>query len=1552
VRLVKCTPSSLELVLPESHVRHARVGDVIVASHFLHNCEHLMDVDENSQEKKDGEPVNNNMYHRVTKVVSTDWHNDDGSMAAGSSQGKVAHVKLWTKEMLSLADAIGSVAYNFGYVPPEAVDTRQYPERRTWDSDYQRGKWIDRSERRLNEQTGTPETFNANDFTRPTDTFQGANVGNANSDIQYRVDGGKPVLGGEMVTSDDVKSLLNMQPKKVANFGWNWDFKLNASQDISFNYSTPGNRMYFVIAKPYVKAHSVIKFRFRSYMPNENAEDTFFTDNTWVSLKKHQSDKVADVFEHWTPRVKWEFTMDGHATIAGSLMSQMKFDMSVSSDPLELIQIPVLHDFWKPKWFGTVDFNLGDLPVSITPGLQFKAKFFHYGTFRGSLAIGLNAQPIFKPKLQFDSYTGLRIDLNTVMKEVTLTPPNYMVATSHFECGIALEPTIWVKGHLGDMGDTGFKGKGGIHALINSVQAGHRRLLNGTWGNGHGNLHRLADTKVAAALRPYFNMTIERKGHKVGTPGDEQRDLTIYPFRIVGLPVDTNKRYKVRIQTSMPAQFCTPNTNNLRSSNGQPINALTPNSAGYSANGNSKPNCDLFIRRMETTEGLNWGEVEYHDPVQKFNWGIISQRMVMNLIIKVDLVEVNYVTGKPVERVSATKSINTRTIINGIVQPSPEEITLPFENTNVKVYLHTLWKKNPTPWFATRLKGVAISFPEVIVNKDYIQQVVPDFAIDSYANTGAVTGTGATKPLVLVLRHAAKSFPILIDQHNGYVPGINSSSLKSDQILEIGASFLSSWDRTCISATTQCDPEIILYHGDTPISKAVLPVIPWNTQTEMVRNIGSVIGAPAHSSHVVPVTVALKPISLPNGNFPNWGRVGLVRMKFAISSPTSWNRFVSPYEYTPVPAGSSYKLVWTIHSVPQQEATKFTITLRKGVKRTSTTASVNASYATTSQYLRPQLGAGDNSFTAGTHLFFDQVSSTVVSLMPYSDTTGGVIKTRFTHDIAFTGGAVGETMMVSIKWTDKLGNTHRMYASPFLMESTTTSQASADAVALVNANTGMNTSRRLATDPFKQFGDQLKQIVGGDDYGWKRGKDGTWSHKHYGADRTTNQECTQKDLNFAFGAGLMFRAFAKGLSFPSDIPILGAINNAPEIGTPWQTITGWKSNYADLATKLPALLCRHGACSATLPGCAQYSDVKHYYPEITIQFRHTIKYPHGPDMSRWQATLKDALSYVFAVLPEAITIMEHYLNQTVVPGTLNPTTASGTAAAHRRRYQQYHNVMMGTDACENRAYDATACGEVGCCQYDTTTDECHSAVGTGPCYKNGVAVSANLLNPAALNAQVMTAGAKTPTGTAAASAVSNHLGVNASTANAILNHLAANPQHVSAILNGINSLTPAPGNIPATVLPPTVAPGPVITPLLPIGTGGRRLQTETRVHSMTVSFKDGLRYEVDHKLINEMLSQGLFKQFEDVETGDDKPIRIHSYAVRNLSPAGPKEDSLPSMSQKDSLPKDIKTGAVAQSLQTPLLAALACCTLLGVTLVLRRSRNSYLQVEESSEPVE
>lgn len=105
-------------------------------------------------------------------------------------------------------------------------------------------------------------------------------------------------------------------------------------------------------------------------------------------------------------------------------------------------------------------------------------------------------------------------------------------------------------------------------------------------------------------------------------------------------------------------------------------------------------------------------------------------------------------------------------------------------------------------------------------------------------------------------------------------------------------------------------------------------------------------------------------------------------------------------------------------------------------------------------------------------------------------------------------------------------------------------------------------------------------------YGWSKDANGLWHHSGVRGDfDENNRGCRVKDLNFAFGAGLMFRAYVRHLNFPADMPILGGIEKAPELGTPWQSITGWEGQPTDLASKLPALLCRHGVCSATLPGC-------------------------------------------------------------------------------------------------------------------------------------------------------------------------------------------------------------------------------------------------------------------------------------------------------------------------------------------------------------------------------
>jgi hypothetical protein len=1276
-------------------------------------------------------------------------------------------------------------------------------------------------------------------------------------------------------------------------------------------------------------------------MPNENAEDTFFTDNTWVSLKKHSSEHVEDIFESWVPRVKWEFELKGHGHISAALLAQMDAHMSIDSNPLELIQIPVLQQFWKPKWFGTLDFPLGNLPCSLTPGVQFKAKFFHYGTFRGSLALGVNGHPKYKPKLQFDSFTGIRVDLHTKLREVTITPPNWMVSTSHFECGIALEPTIWIKGHLGN--------------------AAH-------------------NSKFAAALRPYFNMTITRAG-KIHDPSDTMKELVLYPFRVVGLPIDNTKRYIVRIETRMPDDHCR-RYHHSNSPNQMPYyhqgydnqNAEDPryyndaNSRHYGGYQLHKPMCDHFARRMDSTEALNYGEIVFKDPVRRFSFGVISQKNLMHLRITAQLIEVDYSTGKRFERPSDKISIRCKTILNGICQPSPMTGEIWFHTgSHVKIYTHAIWKDNPHPWFVTRIRGVAASFPEVIVNKEYIQQVVPGFNINSYVNTGSVQGSAVNKPLILALRHSDKSFPVLLDKHNGFVPGMNSSSLTTDMVLELGATFLSTWDRTCQSGTKKCDPTLVLYHGDLEIAKAEIPHIPWNGRFGRARSSFEMLfGYEAVRSRVVPVSVALKPTYQPNtGTLANWAHVGLVRMKFAIANPAGWNRWISPFQFTPVKAGTAFRLIWSLSHSHANKETTFNIITRKGVPQKQTTAASvqgatlgNTGEAPeTNQYLRPRVG----------NMYFQEIGSEMgVTLTPIHDRAGGVHRTRFEHDVEL-GGAPGDIITVSVSWKDGFNHQHIMYSPPLLLESeqivdaeegaveeaeggTTLGPTNAEGVVGVNgvapaapivaattvAPAAPVGGRRLdfsASQLGTDITNQWNKWFGDQNVGWERNQNGQWRHQHYARDGwDADSTCARKDLNFAFGAGVMFRAYVRHLSLPSDLPVLGAIQSAPELGTPWETITGWESDSTDLKSKLPALLCRHGVCSATLPGCPQYSSVRHYYPEITIQFKHTLRYPHdsGSQADKWIPILKSALSYIFALMPEAITIVMHYTNMTTPAGTFDPNSA------HRRRYQQFHNVMTGDDACENRGYDSEQCQEVGCCQWEADMEECHSAVGSGPCYKNGVVASAGLQNPHELNNPLAETG---PTGPV------------------------ATPVEPESSINSGIALpgTAAPSPVPFAGVSTTQPAGPVIAPLI-----GRRLdeaeerclldeaeehaddaddedtaeddaepKIERHLTGVSVQFKNGLKYEVDDLLMNAMIKEGLFKNLESLHApadDDDTPVSMHSYTVRNVRT--PTEDK-PSVLEE-----------VARSPVNALaFVALAAFAVSGVAFVVRRARHTYHRVD-------
>jgi hypothetical protein len=1496
VEVVKCTPSSLELVLPESHAQHARKGELIVGSHFVHGCEHLMQIKD--EDKLGDEPVNNNLYHRVVKVHSLE-----------KKDNKV-YAKLWTKELPSLGHAIGSLTYDFQFTPPEAVDESSFPKRRTWDGEeFHNGKWLKKpTARRLFNDNGdtyeegpydndrdrstgrdangntiynpadTNQRYNANDFQRPTDKYRGGGIGASD---KYRFDGGHPTLGGSTVTNDDVKSLLNFQPKKVANFGWNWDFQVNASQDISFNYTVPGSKMFLVVKKPHIKAHSELKIKFRSYMPNENAEDTFFTDNTWVSLKKSVSTQRASIFDAWEPRVKWEASLPGHGQIELGILLQANAQTSVSSNPLELIQIPVLQDFWKPKWFGTLDFSLGSFPVSITPGVQFKAKFFHYGTFRGSLAVGLNTFPRYNPKLQFDSFTGLRVDFQAKLRETKVTPPNWLVSTSHFECGLALEPTIWIKGHMGQMKDS---------------------------------------TKFAAALRPYFNMTITRAGDinavTAGTgkiAGNDQKELVLYPFRVVGLnPAEAkkNSRYKIRISTRMPARQCTTRTNHYAGANS--LSHYDQNNpmvnAPYSGNGNDLPNCEQYKRRIDTSESLSWGDIDFHDPVDRFSFGMIAQRMLFYLEIDVQLIEVDYSNGQPFELESPVKTVRCKTIMNGVCQPSPVIEELFFQEQNVRLYMHMVWKNNPRTWFSSRTRGVAASVPEVIINQDYIAHVDPDYTISATVNQGIVYGSNANKPLILVFEHSYKSYPMLLDGHNGYVPGVNSSSVKSNSVVEFGSSFLSTWDRTCVSGTHGCDPRVTLYIGEKKLASADIPRIPWNSAERKSDSMMNLFGSSAYDARVIPVSVALKAAFGNPGSAAattSFQHVGLVRMKFAIANPAAWNRWIRPYQFTPVQLGSNYKLVWTLNNADPYVAMPFTITLMKGMPDAPVTAAAGG----VPKYMRQRIG----------DTWFQQVSADPIQLKPI--TLAGMHRTRFEHVIAFGGMANGDQVMVNVQWKDKLGHLHSMNSPAFLIESKV---AKTEAVAQ-SAATVTSAPLPAALQPIAASGGRrlsfIDALLGKGEHGWKQSENGEWNHRYQQKHNRyiDRRQCARKDLNFAFGAGIMFRAFVKHLSLPKDLPILGAIQSAPEMGMPWQSITGWASKPTDLKSKLPSLLCRHGVCSAALPGCSEYNTIQHYYPEVSIHFKKTLRYPRGADKlkaeNQWIEVLRQALSFTFAVAPEFIQILVHYMDQ--IPQ--QPATTAG-GGAHRRRFMKYHNVLTGVESCENRNYNLQQCSAAGCCQYDQPSAECNSAVGNGPCYKHN---APGFLTSATFGE------------TTAAPAVA-----------------------VAAVPAG-TTVAPAVVAVPVTA----TAAGPVITPLQTNPELNRRLEEDKpdedaetmdldekeldkaglddrRVHKISIRFKKGLKYKVDNELMDTMIKEGLFQQLEEVPT-EDEPLRIHKIETEDLNPESHKNE-----------PPEYDTTSISNVLGSSqrmlLISAVFGGVLLGVAFVVRRARASYQRVEEDT----
>mmetsp|Transcript_22742 Transcript_22742/g.36574 ORF Transcript_22742/g.36574 Transcript_22742/m.36574 type:complete len:1388 (+) Transcript_22742:127-4290(+) len=445
VRVTKCSDGELELELPETHEKYAVAGKFIIGSHFVHGCGHLTDK---------------HMYHKVKEVKGL-WRSAEGGK-------RTCRVKLATETLPHMAHIARHISYNFSYMPIEARDITKFPEMRT---DFGHNREYLKANKEAKERK-------LQGFTNPFASLLNGAGNNFQSGGQ--ANGGISTQNG----------LLNLSPKQVSNFGWNWNFFVNDTQTPRYTIDKPGTKGSFVIKQPFVKAHAGCFLNFSS-----NFEGGVLA----------------------SPHVVWQAGFKGHGAIQGRIEGAMNSTRSFDLDPEEykfplqdkLPFLEHLKEFEQPKWFSGIQHSVGNMPMSVEPGFQFQLKLYHKGPFSGFLAFGGSTHGTIEPVLHFDSKLGFWNSFKGELLDTDLWPPMWMVFTKTFEFGVQANPKILLKGD--------FMGFSNAEAAIN--------------------------------IRPYMNITVQRQGKDaIVFDADAKKAFTIYPMRVMGIDqLNMNTKYQVNI---------------------------------------------------------------------------------------------------------------------------------------------------------------------------------------------------------------------------------------------------------------------------------------------------------------------------------------------------------------------------------------------------------------------------------------------------------------------------------------------------------------------------------------------------------------------------------------------------------------------------------------------------------------------------------------------------------------------------------------------------------------------------------------------------------------------------------------------------------------------------------------------------------------------------------------------------------------------------------------------------------------------------------------------
>lgn len=492
VRMVSCGPSEVEIVLPETHLRHATVGHTIVASSFAHSCAHLNDK---------------HAYLRIEEVRHRRVHTSPEGVRTTS-------VSFLTKELPSFSHAVPSMDFYFSYAPVEAIDPAEEPEMRTdfgINREYMKRKAREALERRLHSPSKITQMLN-----RISDGIE-----KLKENPQVTEDNG----GFETESESEGKyssngDFVNLLPKQVSNFGWFWDFDMETKKSPVIVIDAPGAKGNITLHKPIIKIHSIIFLNFSSCF-------TGFS----------------------TPEVRFRYGMKGYGRLQGRVKVELDTTEAAGVDPLVTFQeydIPLMDEMekWeKGIWFHKIQFAAGDFPICFEPGFKMTGKIYHQGLFRGAFAIGGKVHGNLMPILNYDSNKGFNLQCEGLLKNVRITPPLWMIFTRQFELGIQLRPSIMVRGDFAEMENV-------------TIAVDFRPYMNFTVSRGHkgrAEAFKRVAKPLPAVTGFSAGRGGPKKKLRVQTPptGPTKRTLVVYPIRIVGIQdVSLSKTYKLKFEFS------------------------------------------------------------------------------------------------------------------------------------------------------------------------------------------------------------------------------------------------------------------------------------------------------------------------------------------------------------------------------------------------------------------------------------------------------------------------------------------------------------------------------------------------------------------------------------------------------------------------------------------------------------------------------------------------------------------------------------------------------------------------------------------------------------------------------------------------------------------------------------------------------------------------------------------------------------------------------------------------------------------------------------------